>query len=772
MNDKLICNGIELDLTDRVPIPVNFSITDLKDPSKRKRNFSKSITLMGTQNNLSFFEGYFSFTVKSNNIKYDATQKAPATYEKKGVPILTDALLKLNSITKTPQGVYKFDCTLFSEAVDWFLLLDGLLVSELDWTSYNHSLTRTNIKASWTATAGSGYYYGLVERGRPRLSTTTFSTTDVIPYVYQREVFMKVLEWLDIDYDSDFVHSNFYKQMLFGYGGGDIKTISPAQVNNRKIDMDAGNVAFNRERYPYLFNQFGNTRVFKSYGTVNPFNNTNSTFTTTQDNLAQWDNGNITVQYAGSYNLSISMALEYQYNIGSYTFYNGESFTLYVRKNGITLYSINQSSVITWDVTGNATITADVNINRSINCNSGDVIEFVMTVGDVYLTDATNQFSDNVTLNVTTPSSITVDFISTDTTLTDGGIVNLGRFIPEMKCSDFLLGQIKQYKLQISDTDENGIVTIEPEVDYYTGTTTFDDWTTILDNDKDIVIKPTANDYKKDSIYKFKKLEDFDATEYFTAYEEEYGDLKYTQSSYYAKGEDKIELPYGTIVPYEISPNILVPRFIKIENGVVKPVKGVPRVAIRNGLKSGNWTFTDTIDATNPANREELTTYPCIHHFDNYQDPTFDQNFKLVSELFYNASVITTLNTFSKYYFQGLNEMTNIDAKILTAYFKLNPIDIRNLDFSRLKMLNGSLWRLNQVFDFDSDIQETTKVEMIKVLESKSLKRKKVTFPHLLGSFQVKRGKIKESPIGTGVDSPVIVGGLNSVYFNSPIIRG
>jgi len=730
MNDKLICNGLELDLTDRIPVPINLSITDLKDPARRKRNFSKSISLMGTQNNLNFFAGYFSFTVKADTITYDATQKAPAVYEKKGVPILTDALLKLNSITKTPQGVYKFDCTLFSEAVDWFLLLDSLLVSDLDWSSYNHALNRTNIKASWSAGVGSGYYYALVERGKPRLSTTTFSTTDLIPYVYQREVLIKILEFLDVEYSSTFIESAFYKDMLFGYGGGDIKTLSPSQINNRLINLDAGTVTLSGERYPPLYNQLPNTRLFTEvFKMLNIFNDLNSTFTTTQDNLAQWNDGKIYVQYSGNYNLNISLSLAYQYNVGSYTFYGGSSFKMYVLKNGIIQYQLGTLSTVVWTATGGATITATTNTSRSITCNSGDIIEFLFFSGSVLITDATNIFGSGITLDITEASPITIDFTSTDVTLTDGNTVEIGRFLPEMKCSDFLIGQIRQYKLQVSDKDEDGIVKIEPEVDFYRATNVFDDWTQLLDNDKDVVLKPTANDYKKESIYSFKKLEDFDATEYALAYEEEYGNLKYTQGSYYAKGQDKIELPYGTIIPYEISPNILVPRFIKIDNGTVKPVKGVPRVMINNGLKAGNWTLTDTINPTDPANRENLTTYPCVHHFDDYQNPTFDQNFKLVNELFYVATTITTLNTFSKYYFQGLNEMVNIDAKLLTAYFKLNPVDIRNLDFSKLKMLNGSLWRLNQVFDFDSDIQETTKVEMVKVLEAKNPRRKNDSIP-------------------------------------------
>ena len=773
MNDKLIVNGITLDLTDKVPVPVNFSIADLKDPSKRKRNFSKTITLMGTQNNLAFFAGSFGFTSTSNNIAYDATQKAPARYEKKGVPILTDALLKLNSVTLTKDNVYKFDCTLFSEAVDWFLLLDSLKVSDLDWTDYNHTLTRPNIKASWTALTGYGYYYALVERGLPRLATTTFSTTDLVPYVYQREVLIKILEWLEVDYESTFIETAFYKQMLFGYGGGIIKTITPAQVAERQTELNTGDTIISETRYPYLFNQFGNVRVFKDYGVKELFSDEYFTFNTVSDSLAQWDDGKLYIQYSGNYNLDLSVALDYQYNIGSYDFYNATGFDIFVHKNGLLLYQVRQSSVINWDVTGGATITANQNINRNITCESGDIITFKIKTGDVYLEDSTNLFQDNVSLDITTNGSITIDLTSTDTTITDGSVVNLGVFLPEMKCSDFLIGQVRQYNLQISDPDEDGKVIIEPSVGYYEDTDTFDDWTPILDKGKDVVIKPTANDYKKELSYKFKKVDDTDNKTYFEDFEHEYGDLKYTQGSYYAKGEEKVELPYGTIVPYEIAPSILVPRFIIIQdNGTVKAGKGIPRVMIRNGLKDGNWTFTNTINPTDPANRESLTSYPCVHHFDDYEDPSFDQNFKLVSKLFYNATTVTTLNSFSKYYYPSVNEMCNIDAKLLTAYFKLNPIDIRNLDFRRLKMLNGSLWRLNQVFDFDSDIQETTKVEMVKVLEAKSIRRKKTTFPHVVISYQNQNDDRTASPTGVGEDTPVVLGGNDNTLSNSEIIYG
>jgi hypothetical protein len=47
---------------------------------------------------------------------------------------------------------------------------------------------------------------------------------------------------------------------------------------------------------------------------------------------------------------------------------------------------------------------------------------------------------------------------------------------------------------------------------------------------------------------------------------------------------------------------------------------------------------------------------------------------------------------------------------------KLTYKDINELDFAKLKMIDGVLYRLNTIKDFDSDAYGTTEVELIKFL--------------------------------------------------------
>ena len=57
INDELICNDFPLELSEGIAVPLNFSISDVKDIKNRARKFSKEIVLEGTANNCAFFIG-------------------------------------------------------------------------------------------------------------------------------------------------------------------------------------------------------------------------------------------------------------------------------------------------------------------------------------------------------------------------------------------------------------------------------------------------------------------------------------------------------------------------------------------------------------------------------------------------------------------------------------------------------------------------------------------------------------------------------------------
>jgi hypothetical protein len=249
-------------------------------------------------------------------------------------------------------------------------------------------------------------------------------------------------------------------------------------------------------------------------------------------------------------------------------------------------------------------------------------------------------------------------------------------------------------------------------------------------------------------------VKDFDNNTYFQKYGINYGNYDANNSSYYSKGEQKIELAYSTIIPYEISPNIVVPRFITKDNsGTTKPTDNVARVMFRCAMKTGTWTLRDTVG----SGQETLTTYPLVHHFDAFSSPTFDLNFQLVAEVFYTATSVTTQNAFSVYHEDFINEVTTADGKLVTLYVHWNVNDVKRRDFSKLIMYNGVLFRLNKIMDFDDNISTVTKIELIKVLKARSKNRRAVSVIPIRPTT-IKDPQIK-NPIGTGAGVPILNGG-------------
>lgn len=75
-------------------------------------------------------------------------------------------------------------------------------------------------------------------------------------------------------------------------------------------------------------------------------------------------------------------------------------------------------------------------------------------------------------------------------------------------------------------------------------------------------------------------------------------------------------------------------------------------------------------------------------------------------------------NLFNVFYKQQMIELTDQSARLMTANFNLRPVDIANFRFNDVVYAHGEYWRVNKIVDFDtsSDVNQTTKVELIKIL--------------------------------------------------------
>ena len=133
-----------------------------------------------------------------------------------------------------------------------------------------------------------------------------------------------------------------------------------------------------------------------------------------------------------------------------------------------------------------------------------------------------------------------------------------------------------------------------------------------------------------------------------------------------------------------------------------KKLTGVTSYAIKNG-------------ATTLVSK---TDYGYAGHLDDPNNPTADINFGAPKQLYFVlATSYPSANLFNSYWSENIAEITDKDSKLLTCNVLLKESDIYGLDFSKLIYINGSLWRINKVMDYNPLDLSTTKVEFLKVIE-------------------------------------------------------
>lgn len=794
MIGELTANGIVLDLKEGVSFPFNYSIADMKEPQKRKRNYSRTVVLPGTQNNMDFFFSAYSLSLSTVNgtssvgFNFDPTIRIPATYKSSAGVITFIGLLQLNQV-EIDKDDYTFECTLFSNFIEIYLALGDLKVAELGWSEYNHDLTIDVVMDSWDTSVvvngsntsnfsggnplGFGYHYGLVDYGYQRIAPKTFRISDIVPMVYKREVLLKCLEIAGMTISSDFIDSVLFRKLLLGFGGGEKQVISPQEATNRRTAFFGNFTAsFERTATPFLANNgiyyasFSPGRLFSLIDQDTGF----VLGSLVSDIYQQYDiaTGQITVERTGTYNLSVIAAFDITVDSGTMVPVQGRiEYIATLERNGS---QISESSVLS---DGNATLTFNKNFDLQIN--AGDVITFSLKVAGIikYALSGGVDTLSPLQIDISDTGSMVIDLTSRQSTLNDGDTVELSRFIPEMKASDFVAGVFTEFNLYASDPDLFDVVNIEPLTDFYSPTSQFDDWTQLVDHSKPKIVIPSSNIDGK--FYKFKWAEDndYDNKRYRDRLGIGYGDFTYEVESTWQKGDRVYQLPFAQTIPTDELTPLVIPRIISLDGttNAKKPFKGKPRVYIWNGMKTGGWRLT----SVNGATFEDLTSYPSVHHFDNWEAPTFDLNWGLPQELQYTTSFITNANLFNNYHRTFIKEITGRDSKIVQLYVKLNSQMINTLDFGRLKMINGVLFRLNEIKDFDDNIHESTFVELVKVVAANK--------PKTFGTISTVKPAKQTPPIiwsppvplpGTSPVLPGIVrGGIAGVSSqNANLIRG
>jgi hypothetical protein len=269
-------------------------------------------------------------------------------------------------------------------------------------------------------------------------------------------------------------------------------------------------------------------------------------------------------------------------------------------------------------------------------------------------------------------------------------------------------------------TDKTKHLNIEPYIDYYDFNDTID-WTLKVDRSKPFRLKPMSELNGRYFEYKYKSDSDFYNENYQKKYAEGYADFIEDTGFEFANDKQTAEIIFASspLVGYSGRDKIMTAIYKKSNTqnseseDTMDSVIRIMQVKKITGVT--NWHIKDTAGGNIGGH---LHDYGYGGHLDNPDAPTADINFGAPKEIYFTlATPYPSANLFNSYWSDYVAEISDKDSKLLTCNVRLTDIDIYNLDFSRPIWIDGSLWRLNKVMDYNPMVEDTTKCEFIKVIE-------------------------------------------------------
>lgn len=736
MAGELYINNRLIDIDQTLPFPLTFNIADIKDLSARKGNKSKTITVPGTNSNSAIFRSIFLLTysddvtdTNSAILDFDPSIKATARYYNNGI-------LEFNGIAQLQEcklinGTWSFDLTLVSDTIDYISRLNKVKINELDFTEFNHALTKANQFETWsgfnqingastsiktgTDWDGVGYYYGLIDYGYPRTSADKFDCDQIPPQVFVYTILKKLFEYAGITWSSNFLESQRFKKLLMAYFGGNFPTITPAQQANdsilsKEINNASGfivNGSTNQQGFggSVTFPDANLSDVVDVVVTSDPIT---QTVTSTPFLINAGTTGMYTVEYKGDHQLDI------KFDNTTLNWFNVR-LNLLIIKNGTVIATdvIYQDSVVS--LSGDYSNNFTFNYTRQINCAINDQVRFGVTlVVEAGLSVGVDNLTRTIEL---TSTGAQVNFLKTIQELVPGGTVAVGSFLPDMTGDVFLKGLITMFNLMIKPaTDNPSVLEIEPLSEFYNSSQDALDWTQLVDYSKELSVTPTINYASKEYNFNFKQDGDYWNGQYQNEYLDNYGEFQILSQSQYATEVTNMALPFSQKPLVEGHPSLIIPasyqvNFDQSANGQVVPKKGTSFIVYVGELRDATWKYHDEFN-----NQHNLNQYPYVGHLDDIDHPTSDLNFGVPQTVYYSATVYTN-NNLLQYHNTFIQELISRYGKLLTCYAKIDTAIINTLDFRNLININGVVYRLQKISDYDSTKERTTQIELLRLIQ-------------------------------------------------------
>lgn len=676
---EVFVEGNKVDVNQEFSVALTLAIDDIKDFGAKNTTVSKTIIFPGTKNNNKLFGNIFEISGSNN---YDPTLPNAFTNFNASV---SARFVMFNGNIQCMKGVMQMlqiviDGDNIDYEIGFFGELSGLVTAlgnnkleDLDFSAYDCIYDAGNIAGSWAATPGYGIFFPLIDYGTFSTNKHDWDIRTFRPALYVKEYIDKIFSNSKYTYECDLFSTSRFKSLIIPHAS---KIVT--RLDNNILNVNTDDINWDESSY-------SDGRVsFPNHPTLAGFTSTisDTLFTYTED-----------TGYSGIMNLHLTGSW-HKYASATY-------FVVEVYKNLIVVgtFNVGVGSVLTG--------TYDETLTFPIVISTGDGIYVKVSpqsvgVGFTFTIDAGSE------LKFTISDKVKVS-VNPGDTLTINNAIPLNIFQ-----KDFISSICKLFNLMIyEDPNKDKHLVISPFVDFFNLATSID-WTYKVDRSQPRVIKPMSELNARYYLFSFKEDSDYYNDLYKKRYNETYGSYLFDSTYQFSIDSQKIELIFsGTpLVGYNGQEKVYSTIFKR--SGTVEEVidSNIRILQAKKVTGVTNWTIKNGV-----TNLLTINFYGYAGHFDDPDAPSNDLNFGVPYELFFTLlSGAININQFNVYWSSYMAEITDKDSKMLTAKFKLTLRDIANIDFSKYIHIDGSLFRINKIIEFNASKEDTCEVELIKVI--------------------------------------------------------
>jgi hypothetical protein len=773
-----------LDVKDGSAFPINLGVAEIRDVSKRSGTTSKTITLSGTKNNHDLLNHYYDVNIQEGTFNINTLTECIVLQN--GLPIIENAYIQLLAVNKKQNTAsieeeIEYEVMVKDSQADFFTKIDNKELSDIDFSDLDHTITAANVVASFSNTVTDGYKYILAGS-----QDNIYPLKEMRPAIYAKTYFDRIFEGAGFQYTWNTLTAAHFDKLVIPFNG-DVINYDYTDYNVEETKAVTITSSYSNFKWSTFTSQIINwTEVLDNQNLFNP------------------SLGEYVVPFAitGGDNITFTFDLEYDINAINSTGATAylvdmqssptvKSYTIrpkvYVFKNGggyitsglqFTGSLINEGQSYangTTNIVNNTTNTVSIPVSNLV---TGDLLEFYygleitsnQTGNNQAIFRSVNSPSGGSNVNVNLQLDVIASTLSasiSSSTLASGSEMQLNRYVPQkVKQKDFIKSIFTMYNLYTEvNPSEPNILILSHRDDYYdSGAET--DWTYLLAKERDQVLQFLPELSSKKIVLTYKQDSDEPNKIYLDTVREVYGQVEFTFDNEYVKGVDTKELLFSP-----------TPIMQTVFGAYVPMLAGAnPKTNIRILHDGGVGTCQPyNIYDYGTTGQTNITTYPIIHHWDDPLNPSFDINFATCDYYYYGGYEVTNNNLYNLYWRRTISQINT--GKMLTAYFDLNEADIQSLRLNDKIRIDNSWWFINKVIDYDPNVKQLTKVELMSIdteIDFVRFDKRPITYKPNKSQYNQAVGEIFRQRSLTsntyGQGSDVLIKGINNTTL--PSTRG